>query len=144
MGALVRAGPLRAKSNRTGTLSGSPIRRECLRARGCSMPRRTTSRRKRRSAPARTTNCSCSLPALPGFAGDVRIAEAIKDSNPHIKIAFVGPHVSVLPEKSLMEAKVIDIACRKEFDYSIVEYAQDKPIEDILGISYRKNGQRRA
>jgi hopanoid biosynthesis associated radical SAM protein HpnJ len=78
--------------------------------------------------------------STPGFPGDVRIAEAIKDSNPHIKIAFVGPHVSVLPEKSLMEAKVIDVACRKEFDYSIVEYAQGKPIEDILGISYRKNG----
>jgi len=78
--------------------------------------------------------------STPGFHGDVRIAEAIKDSNPHVKIAFVGPHVSVLPEKSLMEAKVIDVACRKEFDYSIVEYAQGKPIEDILGVSYRKNG----
>src|SRR5260370_16280752 len=40
-----------------------------------------------------------------------------------------------------MEAKVIEVACRKEFDYSIVEYAQGKRIEDILGISYRKNGQ---
>src|ERR1700687_2189876 len=78
--------------------------------------------------------------STPGFPGDVRIAEAIKDSNPHIKIAFVGPHVSVLPEKSLMEAKVIDVACRKEFDYSTVEYTHGKPIEDILGISYRKNG----
>jgi hopanoid biosynthesis associated radical SAM protein HpnJ len=78
--------------------------------------------------------------STPGFPGDVRMAEAIKDSNPHIKIAFVGPHVSVLPEKSLLDAKVIDVACRKEFDYSIVEYAQGKPIEDILGISYRKNG----
>jgi hypothetical protein len=68
--------------------------------------------------------------STPGFAGDVRIAEAIKDSNPHIKIAFVGPHVSVLPEKSLMEAKVIDVVCRKEFDYSIVEYAQGNPIDD--------------
>ena len=46
----------------------------------------------------------------------------------------------MLPEKSLLDAKVIDVACRKEFDYSIVEYAQGKPIEDILGISYRKNG----
>jgi hypothetical protein len=64
--------------------------------------------------------------STPGFAGDVRIAEAIKGSNPHIKIAFVGPHVSVLPEKSLMDAKVIDVVCRKEFDYSIVEYAQGK------------------
>ncbi len=79
--------------------------------------------------------------STPGFKGDIRIAEAIKDANPHIKIAFVGPHVSVLPEKSLMEASVIYVVCRKEFDYSIVEYAQGKPIEQILGISYRKNGK---
>ncbi len=79
--------------------------------------------------------------STPGFPGDIRIAEAIKDSNPHIKVAFVGPHVSVLPEKSLQTAKVIDLVCRKEFDYSIVEYAQGRPVEEILGVSYRKNGQ---
>src|ERR1700719_708695 len=79
--------------------------------------------------------------STPGFVGDVRIAEAIKDSNPHIKIAFVGPHVSVQPEKSLMDSPVIDVVCRKEFDYSIVEYAQGKPLEESLGISYRKNGK---
>src|ERR1700692_274160 len=77
--------------------------------------------------------------STPGFPGDVRIAEAIKESNPHIKLAFVGPHVSVQPEKSLLDSPVIDVVCRKEFDYSIVEYAQGNPIEDILGISYRKN-----
>src|ERR1017187_4875096 len=75
--------------------------------------------------------------STPGFPGDVRIAETIKDANPKMKIAFVGPHVSVLPDKSLMEAKVIDVVCRKEFDYSIFEYANGKPIEEILGISYR-------
>jgi hopanoid biosynthesis associated radical SAM protein HpnJ len=78
--------------------------------------------------------------STPGFQGDVRIAETIKEANPNIKVAFVGPHVSVLPEKALMEAKVIDVICRKEFDYSIVEYAQGKPLDEILGISYRKNG----
>jgi len=36
--------------------------------------------------------------STPGFQGDVRIAETIKDANPNIKIAFVGPHVSVLPK----------------------------------------------
>jgi len=78
--------------------------------------------------------------STPGFPGDLRVAEAIKDSNPRMKIAFVGPHVTVLPEKTLMETKVIDVICRREFDYSIVEYAQGKPLEEILGISYRKNG----
>jgi hopanoid biosynthesis associated radical SAM protein HpnJ len=78
--------------------------------------------------------------STPGFQGDVRIAEAIKDSNPNIKIAFVGPHVSVLPEKSLKDCKAIDFVARKEFDYTIYDYAQGKPLEEILGVSYRKNG----
>jgi len=78
--------------------------------------------------------------STPGFPGDIRLAQAIKDSNPHIKIAFVGPHVSVLPEKSLQDCKAIDVVCRKEFDHTIVEYANGKPLEDILGLSYRKNG----
>ena len=34
--------------------------------------------------------------STPGFPGDIRLAQAIKDANPKIKIAFVGPHVTVL------------------------------------------------
>jgi len=46
--------------------------------------------------------------STPGFPGDIRLAQAIKNANPRIKIAFVGPHVSVLPEKSLNECAAID------------------------------------
>ena len=35
--------------------------------------------------------------STPGFPGDIRLAQKIRDSNPKIKIAFVGPHVTVLP-----------------------------------------------
>ena len=78
--------------------------------------------------------------STPGFPGDIRLSEAIKDVNPKIKIAFVGPHVSVMPDRSLRDCPAIDFVCRKEFDYSVVEYAQGKPLEEIQGISYRKNG----
>jgi hopanoid biosynthesis associated radical SAM protein HpnJ len=78
--------------------------------------------------------------STPGFPGDIQLAQKIKDSNPRIKIAFVGPHVTVLPEKSLQDASAIDFVCRKEFDYAVVEFAQGKPLEEILGVSYRKNG----
>ena len=54
--------------------------------------------------------------STPGFPGDIGLAKAIKAANPKIKIAFVGPHVSVLPEKSLRECTVIDFVARKEFD----------------------------
>src|SRR5439155_433756 len=66
--------------------------------------------------------------STPGFPGDIRLAQKIKDANPKIKVGFVGPHVSVLPEKSLKDCSAIDFVCRKEFDYSVVEYAQGKPL----------------
>jgi hopanoid biosynthesis associated radical SAM protein HpnJ len=63
------------------------------------------------------------------------------EENPTIKIAFVGPHVTVLPEKSLCECSAIDFICRKEFDYAVVDYANGKPLQEILGVSYLKNGK---
>jgi len=79
--------------------------------------------------------------STPGFPGDIRLAQAIKNANPRIKIAFVGPHVSVLPEKSLNECVAIDFVCRKEFDYAVTDYAKGKPLEEIAGVSYRKDGK---
>ena len=78
--------------------------------------------------------------STPGFASDILLAHAVKDRNPNIRIAFVGPHVTALPEKCLRDCPAIDFVCRKEFDYSVVELAQGKSPEEVLGISYRKNG----
>jgi len=77
--------------------------------------------------------------STPGFPGDTRLAHAIKAANPGMKIAFVGPHVSVLPEKSLRACPVIDFVARKEFDYAVTDYAKGKPLEEIPGISYLKD-----
>jgi hopanoid biosynthesis associated radical SAM protein HpnJ len=79
--------------------------------------------------------------STPGFPGDIKLAAAMKDVNPRLKIAFVGPHVSVLPERTLRDAPAVDFIVRREFEYAAVEYAQGKPIEEIAGASYRKNGQ---
>src|SRR6202162_2489177 len=78
--------------------------------------------------------------STPGFPGDIGLAQAIKAVNPNIKIAFVGPHVTVLPDRTLKDCSAIDFICRKEFDYSVYEFANGKPLEEILGISYRKDG----
>jgi hopanoid biosynthesis associated radical SAM protein HpnJ len=78
--------------------------------------------------------------STPGFPGDIRLVKKIREVNPQIKIAFVGPHVSVLPERSLKDCPEIDFVVRKEFDYAVCEFAQGKPLEEILGISYLKNG----
>jgi hopanoid biosynthesis associated radical SAM protein HpnJ len=79
--------------------------------------------------------------STPGFPGDIRLATAMKDSNPRLKIAFVGPHVSVLPEKSLRQCTAIDFIVRREFEYAVVEFAQGKPLSEILGASYRKGNE---
>jgi hopanoid biosynthesis associated radical SAM protein HpnJ len=79
--------------------------------------------------------------STPGFPGDTRLAAAMKEANPRLKIAFVGPHVSVLPERSLRDAPAVDFVVRREFEYAAVEFAKGKPLESILGISYRKNGK---
>ena len=78
--------------------------------------------------------------STPGFPGDIRLVKKMREVNPKIKIAFVGPHVSVLPERSLKDCPEIDFVVRKEFDYAAYEFAHGKPLEEILGISYRKNG----
>src|SRR5437868_104178 len=77
----------------------------------------------------------------PGWQGDQTLAEAIKSANPRIKIAFVGPPVTTSPVQALNECPAIDFVCRREFDYTVVEFAQGKPLDEILGASYRKNGK---
>ena len=79
--------------------------------------------------------------STPGWPGDMKLVQVIKEENPGIKIAFVGPHVTVLPEKSLRDCPAIDFVCRKEFDFSVVEYANGKPLEEITGISFLKDGK---
>src|SRR5216110_2834786 len=71
--------------------------------------------------------------STPGFPGDIRLAQKIKDANPKIKVGFVGPHVTVLPEKVLQDAPAIDFVVRKEFDYAVKEFADGKALEEILG-----------
>ena len=46
--------------------------------------------------------------STPGFEVDCRIAEMMKQSNPKLKVCFVGPPVTVEPEKTLRASEAID------------------------------------
>ena len=72
-----------------------------------------------------------------GWSGDQRMAEKIKETHPNIKIAFVGPPVTTDPDRALNECRALDFICRREFDFSVVDYANGKPLNEILGVSYR-------
>jgi hopanoid biosynthesis associated radical SAM protein HpnJ len=78
--------------------------------------------------------------STPGFHVDVKIAEMMKDSNPKLQVCFVGPPVTVEPEKTLLTSKAIDFIVRREFDHQIVNYAKGTPLEELPGVSFRKNG----
>ena len=73
----------------------------------------------------------------PTFAGDVQAAEAMKAENPDLRVGFVGPKVAVEPERSLRASAAIDFVAREEFDFTIAEVAQGRPLASIDGLSYR-------
>src|SRR4029078_6595645 len=78
--------------------------------------------------------------STPGFNVDVRIAGMMKDKNPKLKVAFVGPPVTIEPEKTLRASSAIDFVVKKEFDYAIRDFAMGKPLGEIPSVVFRKNG----
>jgi hopanoid biosynthesis associated radical SAM protein HpnJ len=74
-----------------------------------------------------------------GFNNDVLLARKAKEANPNLKIAFVGPPVQIKPD-CLLTSPEIDFIVSGEFDYSVVEFAQGKPLSQIPGAGYRHNG----
>ena len=73
----------------------------------------------------------------PTFAGDVTVAEALKAENPDLLVGFVGPKVAVQPERSMLASAAIDFVAREEFDFTIAEVAEGRPLASVDGISYR-------
>ena len=73
----------------------------------------------------------------PTFSGDVTVAEALKAENPDLVVGFVGPKVAVQPERSLLASPAIDFVAREEFDYTIAEVAEGRPLAAVDGLSYR-------
>jgi hopanoid biosynthesis associated radical SAM protein HpnJ len=79
--------------------------------------------------------------SLVGFQSDLGIVRRMKEANPDLKVAFVGPDVQTRPTESLRASPDIDFVVRGEFDHPVVEFGQGKPLEAISGVSYLKNGE---
>jgi hopanoid biosynthesis associated radical SAM protein HpnJ len=73
----------------------------------------------------------------PSFPGDVKAAEALKAENPSLTVGMVGAEVAVAPERSLLASPAIDFVAREEFDFTIAEVAEGRPLASVDGISYR-------
>jgi hopanoid biosynthesis associated radical SAM protein HpnJ len=72
----------------------------------------------------------------PTFPGDVKVAEALKAANPSLLVGMVGAKVAVQPERSLAASAAIDFVAREEFDFTVAEVAEGRPLAAIDGLSY--------
>jgi len=75
----------------------------------------------------------------PTFAGDVKVAEALKGENPDLLVGFVGAKVAVQPDRSLQASPAIDFVAREEFDFTVAEVAEGRPLASVDGLSYKNS-----
>jgi len=72
----------------------------------------------------------------------IRVA---KQAVPHARIMAGGPHVSFAAEDTLTHVSPLDVVCRGEGEYTLLETVesleQGKGFEGIAGISYRHDGE---
>ncbi len=74
----------------------------------------------------------------PSFPKDAKVAELLKQENPRLLIGMVGAKVAVDPEGSLAASAAIDFVAREEFDYTCQDVALGRPLDTILGLSFRR------
>lgn len=79
--------------------------------------------------------------STPSFHADVKVAEAFKRANPKLMIGVVGAHVAVSPDKSLLASDAIDFVGHAEFDFTIKEVAEGRPLSEVTGLSYKVDGK---
>jgi hopanoid biosynthesis associated radical SAM protein HpnJ len=73
----------------------------------------------------------------PTFKGDIDVAASLKQANPSLLVGLVGAKVAVEPERSLEAGRgSIDFVAREEFDFTIAEIADGRPLDDVAGVSF--------
>lgn len=82
--------------------------------------------------------------STPTIEDDIETAGALKAGNPGLKVALVGPHVTIFDEEILRARPEIDFVARGEYDYTIRDLAlclkTGGDLSSIEGLSFRRNG----
>ena len=79
--------------------------------------------------------------SAPTLRGDGELAEALKSQNPDATVGLVGAHAAVLPDETLAVSEAVDFVGRKEFDFTCRDVALGKPLAEIDGLSFRREGK---
>ncbi len=74
-----------------------------------------------------------------------RVCDTAKEVNPDILTVVGGPHVTVVPESFLNEAKNADVVVTCEGEYTLLDLVKTreagKPFAEVLGIAFRQEGK---
>jgi anaerobic magnesium-protoporphyrin IX monomethyl ester cyclase len=75
----------------------------------------------------------------------LKLAKIAKEVLPNCLIFIGGPHVTFWDENALEECPALDVIVRREGEYTLLELVQkveaSESFDDVLGITYRKNGK---
>lgn len=78
----------------------------------------------------------------PSLALDVKAAALAKEINPEIFTLAKGAHFNTLDKKSLETYPMLDGVLRGEYEITCMEIGEGRPLDEIMGLSYRKkNGE---
>ncbi len=77
----------------------------------------------------------------PTFGISIEIAKAVKEISRDILLVMGGPHVSATAGEILEKYSVVDIAAVGEGEYTMLEIAEQKELDTIDGIVFRKDGE---
>lgn len=78
--------------------------------------------------------------ATPTLESDLNACEIAKKVNPNIITIVIGAYFLTSNTEVLEKYPYIDLIIRGESEYTFKEITEEKPYENILGLTYRENG----
>jgi len=71
---------------------------------------------------------------------DLRACALAKEINPNILTIAKGAHFAAEDMEVMQRIEALDVAIRHEYELAVQEIARNKPLEEIIGITYRRKG----
>lgn len=76
----------------------------------------------------------------PSIYNDIEQAREIKKRT-GCRVVFIGQHVSAEPDNTFEISKgIVEYIARREYDFTLRDLAAGKPLQEILGLSWMKDG----
>ena len=79
------------------------------------------------------------------YSSALKVAHLTKEAYAQALVVFGGPHVTIVDDQTIMEHPDVDVVVKGEGEQTMVDIAHcvadGKSLGEVVGITYRKNGQ---